>query len=84
MTHSKWEVSESVEGYLIENGNSNLYRKSCDTPPKAKIPVLSFHGSLFEKEICMYIPSANSLKSLHNFLKRAFVPSAGPFGAVRV
>ena len=49
-------------------------------PQKANIPVvenLSYHRSLFEKEIYIYKPSEDSLKSLNNFLKRTFVSILG-------
>ena len=77
-----------------ERGNSlkmetQLCTTKAKTPPrKAIFPVLanlSFYRSLFEKEICIYIPSADSLKSLNNFLKRTFVfMLGGPLGPVRV
>jgi len=57
----------------------DLHTKS-KIPPKCVFLVLAnlvFHTSLFEKELCTYVPIASPLKSLNNFLRRTFVFKLG-------
>jgi len=92
---SEWVMSHVNKAYQRAAKDISLKMETYVCTTKAKIPPrkaifpvlanLSFHRSLFEKEIYIYIPSADSLKSLHNFLKRTFVSVlGGPSGAVRV
>ena len=65
------DISLKIETWLCTTTTKIL-------PRNAIFPVLAnldFHKSIFEKE--GYIPSADSLKSLNNFLKRTFVSILG-------
>ena len=71
--------AEGGDGYLTENWNLDLHTKS-KIPPKSVFLVLAnrvFHTSLFEKELCTYVPIASPLKSLNKFLRRTFVFKLG-------